>query len=74
MRVRPTAWQRGYTTEYQRNRRWLLQSNPLCALCNVAKATTADHVLPLSKGGTNHIDNLRPACGPCNYRRGNRTA
>ncbi|PSK63415.1 hypothetical protein B0E53_04662 [Micromonospora sp. MH33] len=29
--------------------------------------------MPLSKGGTNAIENLRPVCGPCNYGRGNRT-
>lgn len=28
-----------------------------------------DHVHPVSKGGTHSIDNLRPACGPCNTRK-----
>ncbi|MEU9247219.1 HNH endonuclease [Streptomyces sp. NPDC048385] len=30
--------------------------------------------VPLSRGGTNYIENLRPACEPCNFSRGNRTA
>ncbi|MEW2305111.1 HNH endonuclease signature motif containing protein [Streptomyces sp. NPDC006655] len=34
---------------------------------------TADQIVPLSRGGTNDIENLRPACGPCNFSRGNRT-
>jgi 5-methylcytosine-specific restriction endonuclease McrA len=35
-------------------------------------ATQVDHVLPVSKGGTNHLDNLRPSCPHCNASRGNR--
>lgn len=29
-----------------------------------------DHVIPISKGGLHCADNLRPACGPCNLRKG----
>ena len=29
-----------------------------------------DHVKPLSKGGPHMLANLRPACGPCNRRKG----
>lgn len=34
--------------------------------CKVSKAGTKDHVVPLSKGGTNYIDNIVPACVSCN--------
>jgi len=30
-----------------------------------------DHILPASKGGKNDVWNMRPACAPCNSRRGN---
>lgn len=34
----------------------------------VLKATV-EHLNPLSEGGTNAMENLRPACGPCNRKR-----
>lgn len=37
--------------------------------CSVT-ATTGDHILPRSAGGTNALANLRAACLPCNQRRG----
>jgi len=30
---------------------------------------TIDHVVPLSKGGTNYIWNLQPLCRSCNSKR-----
>ena len=34
------------------------------------RATTVDHVVPLSAGGNNDPSNLRASCAPCNYRGG----
>lgn len=33
---------------------------------------TQDHIIPVSKGGRNNIENLRTMCSPCNTKRGNR--
>lgn len=32
---------------------------------------TRDHIIPASFGGVNDVENLRPACSPCNNRRKN---
>lgn len=40
-------------------------------LCG-AWASCADHIVPKSRGGSDHPDNLRAACTPCNLRRGDR--
>ena len=43
-----------------------------CVYCG-ARATTIDHLLPRSRGGTWTWLNTVAACGPCNERKGNRT-
>lgn len=45
-----------------------------CAYCGEAKPLSRDHVAPLSRGGSNAIENIVPACGPCNSRKGARAA
>ena len=37
----------------------------LCAYCG-KEAEEIDHVIPLSRGGTNSIDNIVPCCAKCN--------
>jgi 5-methylcytosine-specific restriction endonuclease McrA len=37
-------------------------------------AATLDHVLPISRGGGNNMDNLKTACASCNGQKGPRTA
>lgn len=44
-----------------------------CHLCGTPGATTADHLIPRSKGGTDDVEaNLRPAHHSCNSVRGDR--
>lgn len=40
-----------------------------CLNCKEAKDLTADHVIPLSKGGTNYIGNIQPLCSSCNSKK-----
>jgi 5-methylcytosine-specific restriction endonuclease McrA len=40
----------------------------------VCPATTVDHIVPSSKGGSDLTQNLLASCMECNTRRGNRSA
>ena len=45
--------------------------NNVCLGCHEPKPLTIDHVIPLSKGGMNTIDNIQPLCKGCNSRKHN---
>jgi 5-methylcytosine-specific restriction endonuclease McrA len=54
----------------------LARDHYTCQYCKVqpGKARlTVDHVVPRSRGGETHWENVATACGPCNRRKGNRT-
>lgn len=38
----------------------------ICLCCRKPNKLTADHVIPISKGGKNTIENIQPLCGSCN--------
>jgi len=40
--------------------------NQRCAICKLEKKLTIDHIIPLSKNGSNYIDNIQPLCKSCN--------
>ena len=44
-----------------------------CLCCGQQKPLSADHIVPVSKGGANTIDNIQPLCKPCNSRKGDKT-
>lgn len=46
--------------------RLVRQHGGKCAYCREQPATTADHVIPLARGGSNYIGNILPACVACN--------
>lgn len=63
---------RGYGAGYQAARlRVLRRDGYRCAYCG-DPATTADHLIPVSRGGSSHDSNLVAACMMCNVRRAHR--
>lgn len=40
-----------------------------CLCCGKRKKLTVDHVIPLSKGGSNYISNIQPLCKECNNKK-----
>jgi hypothetical protein len=55
--------------------RWFSKIKILpCVYCEetlTPETVTIDHILPVSKGGTNDLSNLQPTCEPCNRAKGN---
>lgn len=50
------------------------RQNGLCAYCGQhrnIKYMTVDHIISLSKGGTDSLDNLQCTCKKCNGLKGN---
>ena len=51
----------------------LARDSYTCQYCGREQAgLTVDHVIPRSRGGSSHWDNIVAACAPCNRKKGNR--
>ena len=44
-----------------------------CLACGELLSLTLDHIVPLSVGGMNNLDNLQPLCASCNSSKGTKT-
>lgn len=42
----------------------------VCLCCGVGGKLTADHIIPISRGGSDSIDNVQPLCAQCNRKKG----
>lgn len=45
-----------------------------CVYCGSSENITIDHDIPLSRGGSNYIENILPACRSCNSKKRTLTA
>lgn len=69
--TRPVKWGGAYAARLVAAT--LAEYGTTCHLCGAEGATSADHLIPRSRGGPDTLDNLRPAHLSCNKRRGDMT-
>ena len=59
--------------EYRRNRKLIRQQQKYCVWCGTAGTSQnklqVDHIIPISRGGSHHISNLRILCQNCHKKR-----
>jgi competence protein ComEA len=48
----------------------LVRDNRTCAYCSADGACHVDHIIAVSRGGSNAFENLTTSCGPCNQSKG----
>lgn len=48
------------------------RANYRCSCCQGKKPLTKDHIIPVSRGGRDSIDNLQALCQSCNSSKGAR--
>lgn len=41
-----------------------------CRHCGSPERLEIDHIVPIARGGSNHLENLQVLCRPCNARKG----
>lgn len=71
LKVRRYARERGATGSHT-PAEWealKIKHNDLCAACKKENPLTKDHIVPLSLGGSDLIENIQPLCRSCNSRK-----
>lgn len=54
-------------------RRLCVRMGGSCLACGSTEKLTKDHIIPLSQGGLDILENLQPLCQPCNSRKHKKT-
>ena len=74
-RIRQQRWTQNYEAPLS-NRVLFARDGYLCLYCGHSfspRALTRDHIIPVSRGGSNVWANVASACRNCNHRKNNRT-
>lgn len=59
-----------FNTNSKKKQRIRERDGNKCVLCGNTENLSIDHIIPLSKGGSNKDDNLRTLCVDCNQLKG----
>ena len=54
------------------SRKKILKTDSCCAICGSKKSLNIDHIVPISKGGENRIENVQILCFSCNRKKSNK--
>jgi len=61
--------QRGYGNEWYRLSAKARKAQPWCTYCGSTIDLTADHIIPLKRGGASSYANMQVLCRRCNSRK-----
>jgi 5-methylcytosine-specific restriction protein A len=64
--------QRGYDSAWRALSKMMRATQPWCSRCRSTRDLTLDHIIPLSRGGTNDAANAQVLCRKCNSEKGTR--
>ena len=64
--------QRGYGNDWYRLSKAAIAAQPWCSRCYATTDLTADHIIPLHRGGQGVPENVRVLCRSCNSSKGAR--
>ncbi|MDE0090062.1 MAG: HNH endonuclease signature motif containing protein [Thaumarchaeota archaeon] len=71
----PRRTDQGKIPDYRTHKQQLYGKQEGFCLCGehfMFRNFTIDHIVPVSRGGTDRIDNLQLLCGACNSKKGDR--
>ena len=72
---RPSSYAQGYDKRWHRLSRWYRRRHPICADpfgvhgSRCEPGAHVDHIVPLTRGGTNDESNLQTLCVSCHSRK-----